>query len=1838
MSASANKKRLGSRRRAAEQNEMSKTDDLHSTASTFAAQPHMQEEHTAAINVLDHFENSHSETQHPLSPKLLGIRRKLGSRRRNKEERVRDSVTESDQEPREEVEHMAWGHPLQPEMQPDASPDYSSEVQDAATTNCSEADGESFSSKRENLPIDPEVISESCTLVNTVQEGIDKSDLYSEEVKEIAHIVGISELTSLSGIFCPIVDQQLIDRSNCTEMPEGKLPNVCSVTENEGKERDDNTELFFSTTPERTTQHTELECSVWKETISSPKDELPAKVKQNEHLNVSEVVDAHSEDAVNKVHDNEIKLMDMQDMSYSSESRMHDATDNSEISGNPMNQTGVCETNQSELIVKSIHDSPTNQEVSIPDRLQEENVEALEWNNEDYRGYDTNEDFHSEVAINKLHEQDVEPKENQEMPQLDYSLENVIQNPTESSVIISGNLMNQTEVSDTYQYTLTVTNPDDFPTNWDHSNPDNIQDEHPTEGNHVEASEQKNKDVHVYESKEPQISDMERVDTALSQVFEMEGRVEDDTKPSAKQTCQQGQEGLLSGIEESASSSQTLQSEINVPFDSQPQQNDTSFNSIGNRRKLGSSRRNKRRQHVEDSVAESDHEPTEDVVGNISDNETLETTEMTITAETAAQEKSIETLQQGTDTFDTAQTEDVSGQIKENTQDGSLVGIDNLNSSGLQSSSTLDQQTIEQFIFREMPDEAVPNEFSVTEKENEERNKDTDRFRQDGKLKGKNVVIESHVKSEDLESSITLERGTEKSSPEEPNEIKSSVEQAELSSSEEKLRNINKEQKEQVNLSQIRGTWHSQDVVNKVHEEEIKPTDMEEMHQMDNLSIDSESNLQKLQSESNAPLDSQPLEHFQNIKEQTYKGFKPTGNRTQLGSSQRNGQLHVTDATKMSLVIETMRQEEIKECTDLNSKSAGEMRTNRLTVNDKENTEKMSEEDTMLSQNVCNKTNVTTDITSSSGEDGSNKEVTEEENLIIKETEDVGQLAGCDTVQMDLIQSQEVSFLKNKSDIQSSSYHYDVTAKSHTSDEAFHVQNTEASHFDKETITQQTNETSGTVGNVTIKDFKTGAESTMYVRAYEQDEDGAQLEDPTKKENEAQEIPVSKERFSAPHNTTDTSATFDISFKDENLRAEPAVDVSEESGISSQQEIQEKSNLDDSENVHIRSKQKRRKMGSTRRSQLNSKPEEKRVETEQSDREAVKMGVVEELTMIATAEVSQNENAKPSLSLVYKEQMESTETSTVDGMGEKLQSSDLQSNMMSDIDHSKALPPEQSGSHNEDIADPVKLVHAADVSDRERNVDVSVEPSQIDERHITSAFAGRNPINQLMSANTKVTTDTSISGEGFVSFCETTQSTQHDEERPENVNVLLDQDLKSTEALVLVDLEEVQSVVKGGAGEEHITAGESIQEPDIANEGAHDKNLEMKNASSYLDTSSRRRKMGSTRRNLRTGSKQEDLHQKQDVNHEATETATDVGDVGTESFSNIVNDELQLDGKHKDIGSETIEYSHTGESHKLLAHQTSEENPVSQGQILEPEHQLTPSYLPSTPSTSPKHDLISESASGGRRRKMGSHRKSHGHQDNDNQTARRDRITDTQHERDVRSIGEESAIKTEELREECLGLLKISKVDESLNKPFSNLSTSKEGEHSRPVSERTPEPVTPLRHHYAESQQKLSLASRADLRSNAYNVMMVGDSSVGKTSFMRRAQSGKFSLDIPPSIGLDSCMWTVIVEGKPVVLQLWDTAGQERFHSITRQTFHKAHAFLLMYDVTSSQSFSAVSYWASCIQEGAAESVTILLVGNKSDRAERQVQTQEAEILAKFYFHRNTTLNSWSAVLPPGKM
>ncbi|KAG7999504.1 hypothetical protein GBF38_000455 [Nibea albiflora] len=221
---------------------------------------------------------------------------------------------------------------------------------------------------------------------------------------------------------------------------------------------------------------------------------------------------------------------------------------------------------------------------------------------------------------------------------------------------------------------------------------------------------------------------------------------------------------------------------------------------------------------------------------------------------------------------------------------------------------------------------------------------------------------------------------------------------------------------------------------------------------------------------------------------------------------------------------------------------------------------------------------------------------------------------------------------------------------------------------------------------------------------------------------------------------------------------------------------------------------------------------------------------------------------------------------------------------------------------------------------------VDVEPSQLDDftstgMHVPALLARER------------TTNIGITGESFVSSHETTQN---DEERPESVNLIQDQALKSAEAPVVADLEMMKSIVRGGAEDvEHKDDKANIQELNDVNEGAHDTNLEMKNSSPNLNSPARRRKLGSTRRNLGSRSKREDLHQQQEVENEEIETVTNVGDVKSASFQNIEEkEELQPLTEDKEIDLEqrkekvfeTAEYSHAFESHvKPPPHQEIEE-------------------------------------------------------------------------------------------------------------------------------------------------------------------------------------------------------------------------------------------------------------------------------------------------------------------------
>uniref|UniRef100_A0AAQ4RLD9 small monomeric GTPase n=1 Tax=Gasterosteus aculeatus aculeatus TaxID=481459 RepID=A0AAQ4RLD9_GASAC len=123
----------------------------------------------------------------------------------------------------------------------------------------------------------------------------------------------------------------------------------------------------------------------------------------------------------------------------------------------------------------------------------------------------------------------------------------------------------------------------------------------------------------------------------------------------------------------------------------------------------------------------------------------------------------------------------------------------------------------------------------------------------------------------------------------------------------------------------------------------------------------------------------------------------------------------------------------------------------------------------------------------------------------------------------------------------------------------------------------------------------------------------------------------------------------------------------------------------------------------------------------------------------------------------------------------------------------------------------------------------------------------------------------------------------------------------------------------------------------------------------------------------------------------------------------------------------------------------------------------------------------------------------------------------------------------------------------------------------------------------------------------AFKVMLLGNSSVGKTCILVRFKDGAFlGGNFIATVGID--------------FRIWDTAGQERFRSVTHAYYRDAQALLLLYDTTSKLSFDNIRAWLTEIHEYAQKDVVIMLLGNKADMAaERVVKTEDGEKLAKEY-------------------
>ena len=127
-----------------------------------------------------------------------------------------------------------------------------------------------------------------------------------------------------------------------------------------------------------------------------------------------------------------------------------------------------------------------------------------------------------------------------------------------------------------------------------------------------------------------------------------------------------------------------------------------------------------------------------------------------------------------------------------------------------------------------------------------------------------------------------------------------------------------------------------------------------------------------------------------------------------------------------------------------------------------------------------------------------------------------------------------------------------------------------------------------------------------------------------------------------------------------------------------------------------------------------------------------------------------------------------------------------------------------------------------------------------------------------------------------------------------------------------------------------------------------------------------------------------------------------------------------------------------------------------------------------------------------------------------------------------------------------------------------------------------------------------------------FKILLLGDTEVGKTSYILRFCDDKFQDNSLTTIGLDTKTKYLKVKDKKIQLVIWDSAGQERFKSIAKNSFKGAHGLILMYAVNKKKSFRAIKEWINNIKEGIdIKKVGIIIVGNKIDLPLEQREVNE---------------------------
>ena len=136
-----------------------------------------------------------------------------------------------------------------------------------------------------------------------------------------------------------------------------------------------------------------------------------------------------------------------------------------------------------------------------------------------------------------------------------------------------------------------------------------------------------------------------------------------------------------------------------------------------------------------------------------------------------------------------------------------------------------------------------------------------------------------------------------------------------------------------------------------------------------------------------------------------------------------------------------------------------------------------------------------------------------------------------------------------------------------------------------------------------------------------------------------------------------------------------------------------------------------------------------------------------------------------------------------------------------------------------------------------------------------------------------------------------------------------------------------------------------------------------------------------------------------------------------------------------------------------------------------------------------------------------------------------------------------------------------------------------------------------------------------------YKIILVGDSSVGKTCLLMRAVNNKFTENYQATIGFEFLLMYFQVNNVKIKLQIWDTCGQEIYRSLIQGFYRNTAATIIVFSKTDRRSFDNLGSWVKDVKNNTEQEIPLFLVGNKCDVENNliEVTKEEGEQFMKQY-------------------